>query len=106
MKDKDFLDRMIDERKHTDPEFASQWSVAELRLELARIRKRAGLTQAQLAKRLGVPQPRVADIERDPTKASFGRILAYLNAMGASLDICDIRSKGLHSDGSGKLPAA
>ena len=87
MNEPDFLDSVIEERSANDEEFAEQWSVSAIRLALARIRKRAGLTQAQLAERMGVPQPRIAEIERDPTKVSFGRILEYLSAAGASLSI-------------------
>lgn len=84
---KDFLDEMIEERKAGDPEFAALWPEAELRIQLSMLRKRAGLTQKELAERMKVPQPRVAEVERNPERVSFGRILAYVRATGGEFSI-------------------
>jgi DNA-binding XRE family transcriptional regulator len=93
---KDFLDELIDERKANDPEFAAQWPAAELRIQLAMLRKKAGLTQSELAKKMNIAQPRIAEVERNPEKVAFGRILAYVQATGGQFSISprEGRAKG------------
>lgn len=89
----DFLDEIIEERKARDPEFAARWPQAELRLQLAMLRKQAGLTQKELADRMQLPQPRVAEVERNPERVSFGRILAYVRATGGEFTILPSNQK-------------
>jgi len=50
-------------------------------------RRRAGLTQLQLAGRVGLTQPSVARIESGQTAASFERIVELVRATGFDLDI-------------------
>lgn len=90
---KDFLDEIIAERKAGDPEFAKLWPDAELRIQLAMLRKRAGLTQRELAERMQIPQPRVAEVERNPERVSFGRIIAYVRATGGDFAILPKKAK-------------
>jgi DNA-binding XRE family transcriptional regulator len=55
---------------------------------LAELRGRSGLTQAELARRLGVRQERVSAIERGELSAAEVRTLAaYVTALGGRLDI-------------------
>lgn len=55
---------------------------------LRELRERAGLTQAQLAARIGVGQRQVSKIERgDLDSARIGTIRKYLNAVGGELAI-------------------
>ena len=50
-------------------------------------RRRAGLTQLQLARRVGLAQPTVARIESGKAAASFERIVELVRATGFDLDI-------------------
>ncbi|HUY46780.1 MAG TPA: helix-turn-helix domain-containing protein [Streptosporangiaceae bacterium] len=55
---------------------------------LAQQRARLGLTQAQVAERMGVRQERVSAIERaEPGAAEVRTITAYIEALGGRLEI-------------------
>lgn len=60
----------------------------ELRLAagLTALRERAGLSQRELAQRLGVSQPRVAAIERS-RNVTLGVLKHYVTAVGGQLEI-------------------
>ncbi len=58
---------------------------SQLRQLLKSLRKSRGLTQSELALRLGVVQSRVADIERDPGAVSVEQMLQVLAMLGAQL---------------------
>ena len=71
----------------TDDEMA----VIEARLALAKAvreqRKRAGITQAQLAKSIGSSQSRVAKMEGGDPQASIESLIRALSAIGASIKL-------------------
>lgn len=50
-------------------------------------RRRAGLTQRQLAGRAGVSQPTIARIEAGDVAPSFERVAALVRAAGFDLDV-------------------
>ncbi|NLT56821.1 MAG: XRE family transcriptional regulator [Actinomycetales bacterium] len=55
---------------------------------LAELRKRQRITQVDLAKAMGVGQPRVSKIERgDPSRAEVATLRAYVEALGGELEI-------------------
>ncbi|MEU2791334.1 helix-turn-helix domain-containing protein [Streptomyces sp. NPDC007100] len=55
---------------------------------LAAVRRRRGLTQGQLARRMGVPATRVAEIERaEPGAVEVRALAAYVEAVGGRLEI-------------------
>ncbi len=58
---------------------------SQLQLQLKSLRKSRQMTQAELARRLGVVQSRVADIERDPGAVSVEQLLQVLAMLGAQL---------------------
>jgi transcriptional regulator with XRE-family HTH domain len=60
----------------------------ELRLAagLTALRERAGLSQRELAARLGVSQPRVAKIERS-TNVTIEVLEQYVEALGGELEV-------------------
>lgn len=60
-------------------------------------RRQAGLTQAEMAKRLGVTQQTLSAFERNAEKASAERLLEYLNILGVYLVL---------RQSQGKQPAA
>lgn len=57
----------------------------QLSLHLRSLRKARGLTQAQLASRMGVGQSRISAIETDATKLTAEQLLRLLAALDASL---------------------
>lgn len=63
---------------------------SQLQPLLKSLRKARGLTQAQLAQRLGVVQSRVADIERCPGVISVEQLLQLLALLDAQLVVRDI----------------
>ncbi len=82
---KDYLDELIETSK-AEPGFAARWKEADARIALAAIRKEANLTQDEVARRMGVARPRVAELESRPLSVSFGRMLAYANALGVPVE--------------------
>ncbi|MFG0600152.1 helix-turn-helix domain-containing protein [Delftia sp. WSY_4] len=56
-----------------------------LALHLKSLRKAAGVSQAELAQRLGVSQSRVAAIERDPAAISVRQLMEILQLLDADL---------------------
>ena len=48
-------------------------------------RKQAGLTQSDMAKRLGITQQTLSAFERNADKASADRLLEYLSILGVEL---------------------
>ncbi len=59
--------------------------LSQLRPVLQGFRKSHGLTQAELAARLGVSQQSYARLEANPGRASMARILAVLQALEVEL---------------------
>jgi HTH-type transcriptional regulator/antitoxin HipB len=58
---------------------------SQLKKLLKSLRKSRQMTQAELARRLGVVQSRVADIERDPGAVSVEQLLQVLAMLGAQM---------------------
>ena len=82
---KDYLDELIEENCK-DPKFAAKWKEAEARISIAVLRKAANLTQEEVARRMGVARPRVAELESRPLSVSFGRMIAYAEALGVPIE--------------------
>lgn len=59
----------------------------QLRPHLRALRKRHGLTQAQLGALVGVKQARVAEIEANPGAVSLDQLSRVLAALGATLHL-------------------
>ncbi|MPT02075.1 MAG: helix-turn-helix domain-containing protein [Pseudomonas sp.] len=57
----------------------------QLALHLKSLRKAAGVSQAELAQRLGVSQSRVAAIERDPAAISVRQLMEILQLLDVDL---------------------
>ncbi|MGU7810759.1 helix-turn-helix domain-containing protein [Burkholderia sp. AW49-1] len=62
-------------------------TLSQLRPILVGFRKSAGLTQAQLAARLGVTQQSYAQLEANPTAVSIERLFKVLNVLGVRLTL-------------------
>lgn len=59
----------------------------QLRPHLRALRKRQGLTQAQLGALVGVKQARIAEIEANPGAVSLDQLSRVLSALGATLHL-------------------
>lgn len=77
----------------------------QLALHLKSLRKAAGVSQAQLAQRLGVSQSRVAAIERDPAAISVRQLMEILQLLDADL-LMRPRVDAVVSPASASVPAA
>jgi HTH-type transcriptional regulator / antitoxin HipB len=55
-------------------------------------RKRAGLSQSELARRIGVGQQTVSQLERNPNKATLERLLRALTALDVELVLRNTQS--------------
>jgi len=73
-----------------DAEYAREYDALEEEFSIAqamiRARGRAGLTQAEVAKRMGVSQPRIAKIEAG-TNVSLDILRRYAVATGSKLKL-------------------
>ncbi len=82
-----------------DPELRRAWEarmvVAELAVAVRRMREEAGLTQAQLAARIGVKQPMIARVERgsDPRTPRWDVLRRVSLALGRQLVLDFVSSK-------------
>ena len=77
---------------HADPEFreiyAEEAAKSELWLQLVEARQQAGLTQAQMAKRLGVSQAQVSRIEKEGYDAyTLTTLRRYVDALGKGFSL-------------------
>jgi HTH-type transcriptional regulator/antitoxin HipB len=59
----------------------------QLRQHLRALRKRRGLTQAQLGALIGVSQARIAEIEANPGLVNFEQLMKLLSVLGVSLTL-------------------
>ena len=59
----------------------------QLRQHLRALRKRHGLTQAQLGALVGVSQARIAEIEANPGLVNFEQLMKLLFVLGVSLTL-------------------
>ena len=62
----------------------------QLKAHLRSLRKQRGLTQAQLGKRLGIGQVRIAEIEAKPGLVSVDQLVKLLSALGSGLVVRDL----------------
>lgn len=78
---------------------------SQLQKQLKSLRKSRQMTQAELARRLGVVQSRVADIERDPGAVSVEQLLQVLAMLGAQMVVRDTATEALATKASVDLAA-
>jgi transcriptional regulator with XRE-family HTH domain len=62
---------------------------AQLRQHLRALRKKRGLTQAQLGVLVGVSQVRIAEIEANPGLVSFDQLIQLLSVLDVSISLSD-----------------
>lgn len=73
---------------------------------LADLRKRAGLSQLEVARRMNVSKPRVGQIERDYPRIRFNVLESYMLALGGHIRFSvpegtDVRSDAVAPDPRG-----
>lgn len=61
--------------------------VLKVGLELANQRRRKGLTQAEVARRIGTSAPQLSRTERRPENANMRTLMRYAAAVGMDLDV-------------------
>jgi HTH-type transcriptional regulator/antitoxin HipB len=71
---------------------------SQLQQLLKSLRKSRQMTQAQLARHLGVVQSRVADIEREPGSVSVEQLMNVLAMLGAQLVVRETERSTLPSE--------
>lgn len=72
---------------------------AELTLQIYRIIKERGLTQAEAAKILGIKQPHVSLLMRNRAGSfSVGRLMKFLTALGHDVEVAVTRSRKEHGE--------
>lgn len=77
-------------------------TISQLRPVLQGFRKAHGLTQAQMAARLGVTQQTYARLEANPSRASIERIFKVLQALGVDLVLSAREPAGASDIASGR----
>jgi HTH-type transcriptional regulator/antitoxin HipB len=77
-------------------------TMAQLQTLLPVLRKKQGLSQLQLASRLGMSQQGYARIEKNPGVTSVERLLWILNALDVELVLAERSDAALHHSGAEK----
>ena len=67
--------------------YEEETRVLSIGLQLADQRKRKGLTQAQVAKKIGTSTPQLSQTERRPENVNMRTLIRYAEAVGMDLDI-------------------
>ena len=67
--------------------FEEETKVLTIGVQLANQRKRQGLTQAELAKKMGTSTPQLSRTERRPENVNMRTLIRYAEAVGMSLDV-------------------
>ena len=80
-----------------------EWARLLLTEEMRNARKRAGLTQKQVAEKLGVTQGWVSRLERADQNHTLESVVAYLDAVDADLQFSVSAAPEQVSEGAGGL---
>jgi len=81
------------------PNPARELMKAELTLQIYRIVKARGMTQAEAARRLGIKQPHVSLLMRNRAGSfSLGRLMEFLTALGQDVEVAVRPSRKEHGD--------
>ena len=82
----DYLDQQL-----TNPSvrqaYEEETKVLSIGLQLANQRRRKGLTQAELAKKIGTSTPQLSRTERRPENVNMRSLIRYAEAVGMDLDV-------------------
>ena len=67
--------------------FEAEKKVLSIGITLARERKRKGLTQQEVARKIGTSAPQVSRTERKPEHVNMQTLMRYADAVGMTLDM-------------------
>ena len=67
--------------------YEEETQVLSIGVQLAKQRKRKGLTQAELAKKIGTSTPQLSRTERRPENVNMRTLIRYAEAVGMNLDV-------------------
>ena len=67
--------------------YDEETKVLSIGVELAKQRKRKGMTQAELAKKIGTSTPQLSRTERRPENVNMSTLIRYAEAVGMNLDV-------------------
>ena len=67
--------------------YEEETRVLTIGLELANQRKRKGMTQAEVAKKIGTSAPQLSRTERRPGNVNMRTLMRYAAAVGMNLDV-------------------
>ena len=85
------MEKYISDRKGKDSRFAEEfeqgWEVFRLGAMLAALREREGITQAELARRVGTARSNVCRWERKPSNMTLGTLATLAAALGLTPSI-------------------
>ena len=81
-----YLSRQL-KRPKVKEAFDPEKKVLNIGIALAQQRKRRGLTQVDVAKRIGTSAPQVSRSERMPNHTNVQTLMRYANALGMKLDV-------------------
>lgn len=70
-----------------DPEFREAWEASKPTYQVARLRILRGLTQAELARRVGTQQPSIARLESGRSEPTLPFLRQVAKALGAHLEV-------------------
>jgi HTH-type transcriptional regulator/antitoxin HipB len=73
--------------------YEEETKVLSIGVQLAKQRKRKGLTQAELAKKIGTSTPQLSRTKRRPENVNMRTLIRYAEAVGMNLDIRLIAKK-------------
>ena len=86
---RDELDELIEEFAVEDPDLPRildlQSAAQQLVRELMKPRKRAGLSRAELAQRMGIPRSKLVRLERGQLDPRLSMVATYLAVVGGDL---------------------
>ena len=83
-----------------DPEFRAEWEAQEPVHQLARLRIIRGLSQQQLAERVGTQQPSIARLEGGKTTPTLSLLRRVAEALNARIEIRVVPLEGSSHDQS------
>jgi len=85
------IKKLIEEKTAASTEFAQGYDKENKRLQVAvalmRLRESEGLTQRQLAEKVGKPQSTIARIENGNMNVSYGTLSEIAAGLGKTLEI-------------------
>jgi DNA-binding XRE family transcriptional regulator len=92
-----WIKQYAEKRSAKDPKFKAAYEEEAALLGLVRARQIANLTQQNLAKKLRVSQPYIAQIERGSKPMSLSFMVRYANAVGATIQITPRQETAVHA---------